>query len=262
MINFRGWFIAVSLSSLIQASLAEESWKADVPKAQKAFEKEVGLPLRAGHHIEPTVFPGYYAIRSGNAGKPSAYFREDMIWMGNIRAPGWSIRSTTESSPEGRMRWLKEQVKYLPLERLILVKRSKPPVVVIWSAPDCPFCRRLEEALAQEGVSAYIAPVGLSDEGWRRAAEAYCSTEPAKAWSDAIKGKNLASPSRLACSYPQNMLNDIGFFFGQGRAATPIAVFADGSTISGWDEQHGRVRLREKIAQQIYFPIMETSGTK
>ena len=82
MINFRGWFIAVSLSFLIQASLAEESWKADVPKAQKAFEKEMGLPLRAGHHIEPTVFPGYYAIRSGNAGKKaSAYFREDMIWM-------------------------------------------------------------------------------------------------------------------------------------------------------------------------------------
>jgi glycyl-tRNA synthetase beta chain len=43
----------------------------------------------------------------------------------------------------------------------------------------------------------------------------------------------------------------------QGRLATPIVVFADGSTVTGWDDQRARARLREKIAQQIFFPVRE-----
>ena len=179
------------------------------------------------------------------------------MWTANVRAAGWTIGSATESSPEGRIRWLKERVGQLPLERLILVKRSKPPVAVIWSAPDCPFCRRLEEALEQEGVSAYVAPVGLAEEGYQRAAAAYCSNDPGKAWSAAMLGKPAAGPPRPGCTYPRDMLGDIGFFFGQGRLATPIVVFADGSTVTGWDDRRARARLREKIAQQIFFPVRE-----
>ena len=180
-----------------------------------------------------------------------------MVLTANVRAAGWTIGSATESSPEGRIRWLKERVGQLPLERLILVKRNKPPVAVIWSAPDCPFCRRLEEALEQEGVSAYVAPVGLAEEGYQRAAAAYCSNDPGKAWSAAMLGKPAAGPPRPGCTYPRDMLGDIGFFFGQGRLATPIVVFADGSTVTGWDDQRARARLREKIAQQIFFPVRE-----
>ena len=257
--DFSRWWVLPVLLLLapIPGAFADGAWKADAPRAQAAFEKETGQPLRPGHRVEPTVFPGYYAVRSGAVGAPSAYFREDMVWTANVRAAGWTIGSATESSPEGRIRWLKEQVRQLPLERLILVKRNKPPVAVIWSAPDCPFCRRLEEALEKEGVSAYVAPVGLSEEGYQRAAAAYCAKEPGKAWSAAMLGKAAAGPPRPGCAYPRDMLGDIGFFFGQGRLATPIVVFADGSTVAGWDDQRAPARLREKIAQQIYFSVRE-----
>lgn len=262
--SFFAWkLVAVSFLFLIQSALAEESRKVDLSRAQAAFEREIGTSLRAGYRVEPTVFPGYYAVRPGSSsGRGSAYFREDMLWMGNVKTPGWVSRSTIENSPEGRVRWLKEQVKHLPLDRLILIQRSQPIVAVIWSAPDCHFCRKLEDALEQEGVSAYVAPVGLSKEGYQRSAEVYCNKDPSKAWTAIMHGNRLDSPSVPSCSYPRDMLDDIGFFFGQGRLVTPIVVFADGSTVSGWDDLRGRARLREKISKQIFFPPPKSSDVK
>ncbi|MCM8594777.1 thioredoxin fold domain-containing protein [Accumulibacter sp.] len=243
-------------------ALAEGAWKPDVARAQAALEKETGVPLRAGFRIEPTVFAGYYALRSGAPGGPVAYFRDDMVWTGNLRAPGWTVRSAAENSPEGRIQWLRERVGQVPLDRLVFVRRTSRPAVIIWSAPDCPFCRRLEAFLEQQGVSAYVAPVGLSEDGFRQAAAAYCSREPGRAWTEAMHGRPVSGAPRPSCAYPRELLGDIGFFFGQGRVATPIVVFADGSTISGWDDQKGPARLREKLAQGVFFPAPGAAAVK
>ncbi|HNS59141.1 MAG TPA: DsbC family protein, partial [Nitrosomonas europaea] len=111
-------------------------WEPDLPRAKSAFEKETRVPLRAGHYIEPTLFKGFYAVRTGQAGGPSAYFREDMGWLGNIKSPGWVIQSPAEDNPAYKHTWLRQQLAQIPLEQLVLVKRSTPPVAVIWSAPD------------------------------------------------------------------------------------------------------------------------------
>lgn len=232
---------------------ADPTWQADIAKAQTLFEQETKVPLRAGHRIEATIFPGYYAVRSGLPGSPSAYFREDMVWLGNVKKQGWAISSVSENSPEGRQNWLKTQVKNLPLKQLIHVKRGKPTVAVIWSAPDCPFCRKLENYLEQEDVSAYVAPVGISAEGFQEAAEIYCASAPAQAWSAAMKNTQADIRPQTSCAYPRDMLQDIGFFFSTGRGATPVVIFADGSTITGWDDQQAPAMLREKIKQKIFF---------
>lgn len=253
--GFMRWLISIVLIfTLLQSALAGETWAVDIGQARVKFEAVTGAPLRAGHRVESTVFPGYYAVRSGGPGEAAAYFREDMSWMGNVRSQGWTTSSISENSSEGQRRWLKDQVSHLPLDQLILVKRSKPPVAVIWSAPDCPFCRRLEKALEQEDVSVYVAPVGLSIDGYRRSAEIYCAMDSAKAWISAMHGSQVDSKQRPSCAYPRDMLGDIGFFVGRGRVVTPIVVFADGSTITGWDDEHALARLREKIAQKIFFP--------
>ncbi|CAD6871693.1 thioredoxin fold domain-containing protein [Methylomonas fluvii] len=242
-----------------QSTLADSlSWKPDLPRAKTAFERETRVALREGHHVEPTIFPGFYAVRSGQPGAPSAYFREDMAWLGNVRTQGWSIRSPLESNSEGKRNWLKEQIKYLPFENLIFIQRRKPAVAIIWSAPDCPFCRKLERALEQEDVSAFIAPIGLTEEGYRQAANIYCSSNAAKSWQAMIRGNTSSEPTSADCSYPREMMNDIGFFLGMGRMATPIVVFADGSTISGWDDHQALALLREKIKQSLFFPNPNT----
>ncbi len=256
--SFIRWLLGpVVMFFFMHSALADETWQADVNHAQAVFEQATGKPLRTGHYIESTVFPRYYAIRSGGPGDPAAYFRDDMTWTGNVRSSGWSASFESENSSEGQVRWLKEQVRSLPLDRLILVKHSKSPVAVIWSAPDCSFCRRLESALEKEDVSFYVAPVGLSPDGYQLSAEIYCSKDSAKAWTAKMQGRQIDSIPMPSCTYPRDMLADIGFFVGRGRVVTPIVVFADGSTISGWDDEQGLVRLREKIAQKIFFPSFE-----
>lgn len=251
--NFIKVVFAGVIGVLSCQAMADPAWAPDVPKARAAFEKETGIPLRAGHRIEPTIFKGYYAVRTSKSGGASAYFREDMAWLGNIKSPGWSIQSPADNSSGGKRAWLQQQLGQVPLDRLVLVKRSTPPVAVIWSAPDCPYCRMLEKALEQEGASVYVAPVGVSESGFGQAAKVYCSGQPAQTWKAVMQNAGATDDlPKPACDYPRDMLSDIGFFFGMGRPVTPIVIFADGFTITGWGEQ-GQVLLRQKIGDKIFF---------
>lgn len=232
------------------------SWTPDVAAARAAFERETGAPLRAGFRIEPTVFPRYYALRSDTPGRSGVYFRDDMQWSANLRSAGWSLAGGAAPSPEALMRWQQEQVRALPLARLVKVERRTPFVAVIWSAPDCPFCRRLERSLEEAGASVYLAPVGLAEDGFLRSAQVYCAADPGAAWRMAMGeqvGSGMQAPARPGCSYPRDLLVDIGFFLGRGRLATPIVVFADGSTVTGWDDRRGPQRLREMLGRQQFF---------
>lgn len=247
---------AVVMATASGAPEDAPAWRHDVAAARATFERDTGLALRPGFRIEPTVFPRYYALRPDAPGRPSAYFRDDMKWTANVRSPGWSTSDRDEGSAEGLVRWQREQVQALPLERLVKVKRRTPFVAVIWSAPDCPFCRKLERSLDEAGASVYLVPVGLSADGFRRSAQVYCSADPAGAWRAAM-GEGPAAgggPTREGCSYPRDTMVDIGFFLGRGRLATPIVVFADGSSIVGWDDERGPARLRQVIAGRQSFP--------
>lgn len=249
---------AASAAAAAQTSGAPPlAWTPDAAAARATFERTTGAPLRAGFRIEPTVFPRYYALRSDVAGRPSAYFRDDMQWTANVRSAGWSMAGDAPPAPGDLQRWQREQLRAVPLERLVKVRRSTPFVAVIWSAPDCPFCRRLERSLEESGASVYVAPVGLAESGFARSAQVYCAADPGAAWRAAMgeaAATGSATASRPGCAYPRAMMTDIGFFLGRGRLATPIVVFADGSSITGWDGERAPARLKQVLAQKLYFP--------
>lgn len=258
----RGAFLVAALACVAPgphaASASSEpavDWKADVVAAQAAFEKATGAPLRVGFRIEPTVFPRYYALRSASG--QSAYFRDDLRWTANVRSAGWSIGEGRRPSATEFAQWQRELARSIPLGLAIPVQRKTRFVAVVWSAPDCPFCNRLERFLDDEGISVYVVPVGLSEQGFVRAARAYCAGNPAVAWRNAFAADDgsaqPASPQRRDCSYPRGAFLDVGFFLGRGRLATPIITFADGSSIAGWDDRRGPARLREMLARGVVF---------
>jgi protein disulfide-isomerase len=76
-----------------------------------------------------------------------------------------------------------------------------------------------------------------------------------------MEGTEIDDQVRSSCVYPRDMLNDIGFFFGMGRMATPIVIFADGATVIGWNDQDARMLLQEKIKDQIFYPTVEARGS-
>jgi len=102
----------------------------------------------------------------------------------------------------------------------------------------------------------------LSADGYQLSAEVYCAKDSGKAWTAAMQGGPVDNTPRPSCTYPRDMLGDIGFFIGRGRIVTPIVAFADGTTITGWDDERALVRLREKIAQQVFFPSRVTPDIK
>lgn len=232
-------------------------WSPDVAAARAAFERATGAPLRAGFRVEPTVFPRYYALRSDTPARAGVYFRDDMQWSANVRSPGWSTASGASPTPEALRAWQREQLRALPLQQLVKVRRATPFVAVIWSAPDCPFCRRLERSLEDAGASVYVAPVGLAEDGFARAAQVYCAADPGAAWRAAMGERAAAGgPAMVArpdCRYPRDTMVDIGFFLGRGRLATPIVVFADGSSIVGWDGERAPARLKQVPARKLHF---------
>ncbi len=230
-------------------------WNADVVAAQTAFEKAIGAPLRPGFRVEPTLFPHYYALR--NASGQSAYFRDDLRWTANVRSAGWSIDEGRRPSAAEFAQWQRSLAGSIPTGLAIPVRRQTRFLAIVWSAPDCPFCRRLEQFLDDEGISVYVVPVGLSEQGFARAARAWCSEDPVAAWRAAF-AVDAARPStaareRSGCSYPRGAFVDVGFFLGRGRPATPIIVFADGSSISGWDGERGAARMREMLGRGVFF---------
>lgn len=250
--------ITVAFGGSLPALAADSGpgWKADASAARARFERFTGMPLRAGFQVEPTLVPRYYTLRSDTRGRGGVYFRDDMGWSANVRGPGWSTADGSHTNPNTLAAWYREVVLSLPLDRLVAVKRDTPYVAVIWSAPDCPVCRKLESSLEAAGASVYVAPVGLAEEGFRRAEQAYCAEDPGAAWRAAISGR-LADPAsigaRAGCRYPKDQMVDLGYFLGRGRLATPIVVFADGTGITGWDDQLGPARLREMLAGERFF---------
>ena len=68
--GFSKWLVlpVFLLLAPIPGAFADGAWKADVPRAQAAFEKDTGQPLRPGHRVEATVFPGAFGVFSRGHG--------------------------------------------------------------------------------------------------------------------------------------------------------------------------------------------------
>lgn len=123
----------------------------------------------------------------------------------------------------------------LPLDLAIkIVKGDGSRKVAIFEDPDCPFCRRLEDALARvDNLTMYVLlyPLeGLHPGATDKSARIWCSPDRGKAWTDAVLGK--ANPTAAStCKTPLESLKK--FAEARGIFATPTLVFEDGSRVAG-----------------------------
>jgi thiol:disulfide interchange protein DsbC len=114
------------------------------------------------------------------------------------------------------------------------VKGSGARKIAVFSDPDCPYCKRLENALAKiDDVTIYVflLPLeGLHPNAPAVARSIWCADDKVKAWDDymqhGVKPENAAD-----CSNP---VEEIGKY-GQTKKinATPTLFFADGARVSG-----------------------------
>lgn len=124
----------------------------------------------------------------------------------------------------------------LPLDQAIKkVKGKGERKLAVFSDPDCPFCKRVEQTIEKlDNVTVYIFlyPIEqLHPNAVKRAKEIWCSSDRLKAWNDYMLRNASPASAKTDCDNPVASLMELGK--SKGINATPTLVFADGSRVPG-----------------------------
>jgi thiol:disulfide interchange protein DsbC len=118
-------------------------------------------------------------------------------------------------------------------DALVNVRGNGTRKLVVFSDPDCPYCRKLEQSLTTlDDVTIYtfMYPIeGLHPEADTRSISVWCSKNPSAAWADLmLRG---VSPAETICDNP--IQRNIALAGSLGIRATPTLVFHDGRLLPG-----------------------------
>ncbi len=124
----------------------------------------------------------------------------------------------------------------LPLDRAIkVVKGNGSRKMVVFSDPDCPFCKRLEQQSLKDvtDVTIYtlLYPLAqLHPDAPHKSALIWCAPDRAKAWTDfMLDGKLPANDAK--CDTPLAEIAELGA--RNGISGTPGIVFSNGKLVPG-----------------------------
>jgi len=153
----------------------------NVKAAERLFhQKYPGVEYES---FQMTDIPGVYEVaRGGNA----LYFAPpDFLILGNIWRNGKSITAMRRDERISAM------IKELPLDRGVKVGDGRN-VVIEFSDPDCPFCRKAAEWFEKlDDVTRYVFFFPLTNihpDAGKKAKWILCSDDPASAYSSVMKG--------------------------------------------------------------------------
>jgi thiol:disulfide interchange protein DsbC len=127
---------------------------------------------------------------------------------------------------------------HLPLNDAIReVRGTGARVLAIFSDPDCPYCRRLEEALkplTDVTLYTFLMPIAsLHPDARDSAIAVWCAPDRVAAWH-ALMGRDEArSPSPSAPDCPHPIDRNVALGERLGIAGTPTLVAADGRVLAG-----------------------------
>ena len=114
------------------------------------------------------------------------------------------------------------------------VKGDGSRKIAVFSDPDCPYCKRLEQSLTQlDNVTIYtfLYPlVQLHPKAPEVSRSIWCSPDRVKAWDDYML-RNIAPKAASNCDNPVDKIVE----FGQSRriGGTPTLFFTDGKRVPG-----------------------------
>ncbi|MEI7967382.1 MAG: DsbC family protein [Betaproteobacteria bacterium] len=144
-------------------------------------------------------------------------------------------RGMTDLTEKTRTRITAIDFESLPLDKAIKrVKGNGNRRVAVFSDPDCPYCKRIEQELEKvNDVTVYIFlyPIEqLHPKAPERARAIWCSPNRLKAWDDYML-RGTAPTAKADCANPVTDLMEFGR--KKGINGTPTLVFSDGSRVPG-----------------------------
>lgn len=124
----------------------------------------------------------------------------------------------------------------LPLDLAVkVVKGNGSRKMAVFSDPDCPFCKRLEQNelvdLTDVTIYTFLLPLDqLHPDAANKAKQIWCSPDRAKAWQDWVMQGTLPKKTNT-CDVPLDKIAAVAKKYSV--SSTPTIFFADGKRMTG-----------------------------
>ncbi len=219
--NLLGLFVGTFLISCAYAD--DEALKKAIESAYPDIQVD---------SIKKTQYGGLYEVFIGGQ---IVYTDEKFTFL---IAEGRLIDAKTKRNVTGeRMEELtRVDFSKLPLDKAIKVVRGNGSrKLVVFSDPDCPFCKRLEQkelaGITDITVYTFLFPLDkLHPDAANKSKAIWCSADRSKSWMDWVLNNKLVKGS-TNCENPIESLAELGK--NLGVASTPTLIFADGKRMLG-----------------------------
>lgn len=200
---------------------------ADEASLKKAVQAT--FPGEKIESLKKTPYLGLYEVVVGG----ELFYTDDKLsylFFGHVVDP-----QTKQSLTSERLQQIKDarriDIGSLPLELAIKeVKGNGKRKLVVFSDPNCPYCKRLEKELGNvSDVTVYTLLYPVLNGSVPTATSIWCSPDRLKAWENfMLKG---IAPTGKDCDAPIDKLLQAGQ--KNGISGTPTLIFANGSVAPG-----------------------------
>lgn len=203
---------------------------ADESAIRKALQS--AYPKAKVESVTKTPFAGLYEVFIDGQ---ILYSNENFSWF---IAEGRLVdaKSRKELTSARLEELTKVDFNSLPLDQAIKVVRGNGSrKVAVFSDPDCPFCKKLEqkELLPLNDVTIYtfLYPIdSLHPDAANKSKAIWCAPDRVKAWNDWVFNGQIAK-SGTGCDHPVEKNADLGRKLG--ITSTPTLIFSDGKRMLG-----------------------------
>lgn len=148
----------------------------------------------------------------------------------------WDVKTRRDITEERMTELSRIDFNLLPLDQAIKVVRGNGSrKIAVFSDPDCPFCKKLEQEglapLTDVTIYTFLFPIDkLHPEAAAKSKIIWCSADRAKSWVNWIT-KGVLTQGNNTCPTPLEKIAALGQKIGV--ESTPTLFFADGTRLRG-----------------------------
>lgn len=217
----------ISTLILLLASTSAFSDEASIRKAVQA-----SYPKAKVESVAKTPYAGLYEIFLDGQ---IVYTNENFTWF-IVDGHLVDVKTRKELTSARLEDLTKVDFDSLPLDQAIKVVRGNGSrKVVVFSDPDCPFCKKLEQKellpLTDVTIYTFLFPLdGLHPDAANKSRAIWCAPDRVKAWNDWILNGQIVKGA-ATCDAPLEKIADLGRKLNV--TSTPTLIFANGKRMLG-----------------------------
>lgn len=217
------------VGAVLAGMLAANAW-ADEASLKKAIE--AAYPKVKVSSISKTPFNGLYEVFLGE----EILYTDDKFTFFIVEGKVIDTKTRKNITADRMEELTKVDFNTLPLSQAIkVVKGNGSRKLAVFSDPDCPYCKQLEQqalvGLNDVTIYTFLFPLTeLHPDAANKAKSIWCAQDRTRAWQDWMLNGQLPKAAGT-CNTPVEENAELGKKLG--IRGTPLLIFANGKRVSG-----------------------------